>query len=160
MSADLLSAPMMHGHMPSSSPVVLQPDIESVGGESCMRWIFMFLKILTVIFMLVLTVLTLMETRRAYGMETLASRLKSAGWKLYVNMQSCPFCHMQQAYFGPKAFAQLDVVDCDRPENKEMCASSACHFASPCWHNSETGALMVGLQRDRARLWEAAETGK
>jgi len=133
---------------------------EMAPGDQCVGWVFLLVKILSVLFMVILTVLTVIETRRAYSMDSLATSLRSAGWKLYVNMTSCPFCHMQQTFFGPKAFGKLDVIDCDKAENKDACASSACHFASPCWHNSETGAIMIGLQQDRSRLWKAAKTGQ
>jgi len=146
----------------TSSPSLGVPNLvdtmEPVA-SNCMSWFLLLIKLFSVFFMLVLTVLTLMETRKAYNMDSLAKALKDGGWKLYVNMESCPFCHMQQSYFGPKAFSQLDVIDCDKPENREMCSKSACHFASPCWHNSETGGMMVGLQKDRTRLWKAARTG-
>ena len=97
------------------------------------------------------------ETTRQHANIKLAKDLKDAGWTLYVSMQTCFFCKVQEMLFGQGAFSLLDIVDCDAsPEMRQMCqAHPVCSQGTPCWYNQHTGATMIGLQRDFKRLEQA-----
>ena len=108
------------------------------------------------LFVLAFTLLTTNEVLKHYNTEMLAKSLTKAGWTLYANMQRCFFCKLQRDYFRESA-RFLDIVNCDE-DRTGTCLPAECNHATPCWYNSETKNVILGFQRDRSRLWRAAET--
>lgn len=99
------------------------------------------------------------ESSNYFQRVKLAKDLKEAGWTLYVSMKTCLFCKVQRILFGPGIFEMLDIVDCDADSRQhDLCkAHPVCSQGTPCWHNKHTNATMLGLQRDFARLEQAAK---